>query len=173
MKQVYVQQHWVMGSRQPVSSRLASGHEWEKRHIKLLGCTFLLHSQQSTGWPSSDVLRFPAPQKQTLSHYLATLLSSLSPWNSLIYSLFLMGLTTCSGYFLGFSGGSVVKNPPANAGDVGWIPGSGRSPKKEIATPSSILAWEIPQTEEPGGLQCIGSQKSHTWLSNSTTEYFL
>jgi len=44
----------------------------------------------------------------------------------------------------GFSGGSAVQNPPANAGEVGWIPGSGRSLEKEMATHSSILAWEIP-----------------------------
>ena len=46
----------------------------------------------------------------------------------------------------GFPGGSVVKNPPANAGDAGLIPGFGRSP--ELVIHSSILAWEIPQTEE-------------------------
>jgi len=54
---------------------------------------------------------------------------------------------------MGFSGGSVVKNPPANAGDardVGSIPGSGRFSGEEIATHSSILASEIPWTEEPG-----------------------
>ena len=45
---------------------------------------------------------------------------------------------------LGFPGGSVVKNLPANAGDAGSIPGSGRSLEKEMATHSSILAWEIP-----------------------------
>ena len=50
----------------------------------------------------------------------------------------------------GFPGGSVVKNPPANAGDVGSIPGLGRSLVKEMATYSSRLAWEIPWTEEPG-----------------------
>ena len=64
--------------------------------------------------------------------------------------------------FKGFLGGSVVKNPPASAGDVGSIPGSGRSPEKEMATHSSILAWEVPWTEEPGGLQSMGSQKSQT-----------
>ena len=37
--------------------------------------------------------------------------------------------------------------------------------EKEIATYSSILAWEIPWTEEPGGLQSMGSQKSRTHLS--------
>ena len=63
---------------------------------------------------------------------------------------------------MGFPGGSVVKNPPANAGDVGSIPGSGTSPEKEMATHSSILAWEIPWTEEPGGLQSMGSQRSQT-----------
>ena len=53
----------------------------------------------------------------------------------------------------------MVKNPPANAGDLGSIPGWGRSLQKETATLSSILAWEIPRTEEPGGLQSMGSQR--------------
>ena len=39
------------------------------------------------------------------------------------------------------------------------IPGLGRSLKKEMATYSSILAWDIPWTEEPGGLQSMGSQR--------------
>ena len=56
---------------------------------------------------------------------------------------------------MGFPGGAEVKNPPANAGDTrdsGSIPGSGRSLEKEMATHSSILAWKIPRTEEPGEL---------------------
>ena len=60
---------------------------------------------------------------------------------------------------LGVPGGSVVKNQPANTGDTGSIPGSGRSPGKEITTHSSVLAWEIPWTEEPDGLQFMGSQR--------------
>ena len=40
--------------------------------------------------------------------------------------------------YLGFPGGSEVKNPPANAGDTGFIPGLGRSLKEEMATHSSI-----------------------------------
>ena len=52
------------------------------------------------------------------------------------------------------------KESPANAGDTGSIPELGRSPKKEMATHSSILAWEIPCTEEPDGLCTdIGSQE--------------
>ena len=44
---------------------------------------------------------------------------------------------------------------------------SGEDPReKEMTTHSSILAWEIPWTEEPGGLQSMGSQKSWTRLSD-------
>ena len=49
----------------------------------------------------------------------------------------------------------MIKNPPAKAGgvrDVGSIPRSERSPEEGTATHSSISAWEIPWTEEPGGL---------------------
>ena len=52
-----------------------------------------------------------------------------------------------------------VKNPPANAGDLGLIPGLGRPLEKEMATHSSILAWEILWAEEPGVLQFRGLQK--------------
>ena len=52
----------------------------------------------------------------------------------------------------GFPGSSVVGNLPANARDAGSIPGSGRSPGVGNGYHSSILAWEIPWTEEPGGL---------------------
>ena len=54
---------------------------------------------------------------------------------------------------------SKVKNLPADAGDIGdaiSIPGSGRSPEEGMATHSSILAWEVPRTEEPGRLQFMG-----------------
>ena len=52
----------------------------------------------------------------------------------------------------------VVKNTPANAGDARdavSIPGLGRS----MATGSSVLAWRVPWTAEPGGLQFMGSQR--------------
>ena len=60
----------------------------------------------------------------------------------------------------------MVKNPPANTGDVGSIPGLERSPGEGNGNHSSILAWEIPWTEEPEGLQSMGSQKSQTQLSD-------
>ena len=48
-----------------------------------------------------------------------------------------------------------VKNPPVNAGDVGSIPGLGRSLDEKRATHLCILTWRIPWTEEPGGLQSM------------------
>ena len=59
----------------------------------------------------------------------------------------------------------MVKNLPANAGVEGSIPGSGRSLEKEVASHSSILAWEFLQIKEPGGLQFMELQKSWTVLS--------
>ena len=63
-----------------------------------------------------------------------------------------------------FPGGSDSKESTCNAGDLGSIPELGRSPGGGHAW--SILAWRIPWTEEPGGLQ---SQKSPTQLRDSTT----
>ena len=53
---------------------------------------------------------------------------------------------------MGFPGGSFMKEAACNVGDLGSIPGLGRSPGKGIATHSGILAWRIPWTEEPGRL---------------------
>ena len=57
---------------------------------------------------------------------------------------------------MGFPGGSVIKNPPANAGELGLIPGWRDPIEKKMATHSSTLAWEILWTEEPGRLQSMG-----------------
>ena len=62
---------------------------------------------------------------------------------------------------LGFPGGTVVKkkkNPPASARDtrdMDSIPGSGRSSGEGMATHSSVLAWELPWTEEPAGVRGV------------------
>ena len=61
---------------------------------------------------------------------------------------------------VGFPGGSGVKASACNVGDLGSIPGLGRSPGEGNGNShSSILAWKIPWTEEPGGLQSTGSQR--------------
>ena len=53
--------------------------------------------------------------------------------------------------------GQTVKNPPV--GDLSSIPGQEDPLKEEMSIHSNILAWKIPWTEEPGGLQSIGSQR--------------
>ena len=63
---------------------------------------------------------------------------------------------------LGFPGGTVVKNPPANAGDAeDWVRSLAQEDllAEDMATHSNILAWRIPWTEEPGGLQSTVSQR--------------
>ena len=60
---------------------------------------------------------------------------------------------------LDFPNGLVVKNPPANARDTGSIPAWEDPLEKDVATYSSILAWRIPCTEEPGGPQSMRLQR--------------
>ena len=60
----------------------------------------------------------------------------------------------------------MVKNPPANAGDACLIPGQEDPLEEEMATHARILAWVIPWTEVPGGLQSLELQKSRTQLSD-------
>ena len=74
---------------------------------------------------------------------------------------------------MGFPGGSLAKNTPVNAGDLGSIAGLGRSLGEgnvlEMfqATHSSILAWKIPWTGKPGELQSMESQRvGHDWVTD-------
>ena len=75
---------------------------------------------------------------------------------------------------MGFLGGSVGEESSYKAGDMGLIPGLGRSPGEgngNVATHSRILAWEIPWTEESGRLQSIGSQRARHDLTTKTATY--
>ena len=56
----------------------------------------------------------------------------------------------------------MVRNQTAKRGVVGWITESGRPPGKGNDHLLQHSCWEIPRTEEPGGLQFMGSQKSQT-----------
>ena len=58
----------------------------------------------------------------------------------------------------GFPGGASGKESACNAGDASLITGLGRSPGGGYGN-SSILAWRIAWTEEPGGLQSMGLQR--------------
>ena len=93
----------------------------------------------------------------------------LGPWFSPQFSFVI-----AKDYSMGFPGGSVVKkkkNPPSNSRNTGWLIqslGWEDLLEKKMAIHSSILTWEIPWTDEPGGLQSIGFQRvRHDWA----TEY--
>ena len=60
---------------------------------------------------------------------------------------------------MGFLGDSVVKNPPASAGDMGLIPVSGRTPGEGNDNPLQYSCLGNLTAEEPDDLQSIGSQK--------------
>ena len=70
-----------------------------------------------------------------------------------------------------FPGSSVVKNLPAKQETWVWSLDQKDPLEKDMATHSSIPFWRILWTEEPGGIQSIGSHKSQAWLSNPTTIY--
>ena len=61
--------------------------------------------------------------------------------------------------YLGFPGGSDSKESACNTEDLGWIPGSGRSPGEGTGYPLQYSCLEIPWTEETGGLQSMESQR--------------
>ena len=61
-----------------------------------------------------------------------------------------------------------VKNPPAMRETWVWSLGREDALEEDMATHSSVLAWRVPWTEEPGGLQSTGSPRAgHDWATNS------
>ena len=81
------------------------------------------------------------------------------------WSLVLVIIYRFSRLGLGFPGASGVRNLLASVGDSGSIPGLGRYPEERNGNPLQYSLLEIPWTEEPGRLQCKGSQ-SQTWCNN-------
>ena len=59
----------------------------------------------------------------------------------------------------------VIQDTTCSVGELGLTPGLRRSPEKEMVTQSSMLAWRIPWTEEPGWLQSLGSWVGHDWVT--------
>ena len=80
-----------------------------------------------------------------------------------------LGWQSCSFQTLGFLGGSVVKNSPANAGDVGLIPESGRSPGEGNGNPLQYSCQENPKDRGDWRAIVHGVTKSQTPLSDETT----
>ena len=79
--------------------------------------------------------------------------------------------------FLGFPGGTVVKNPPAmqeTLETLVWSLGQENPLEEGMATHSSILAWRIQWTKEPGGLQSKGLQRvKHNWAQCHALFFYL
>ena len=72
-----------------------------------------------------------------------------------------------------FPGGSAVKNPPATQETQVQSLGREDPLEREMATHSSILAWRVSWTEEPGGLQSMGSQRvGRGWVTDTFTFTF-
>ena len=96
----------------------------------------------------------------------------LSIWDALclqIYCFF-----HCPRVQWGFPDNSVVKNPPVNAGDAGSIPGLGRSSGEGNGYSLQYSCLGIPWTEEPGRLQCIGSQRvGHDFIIKQQQQYVI
>ena len=67
---------------------------------------------------------------------------------------------------MGFPGGSLVKNPPANAGDMGSIPGSGRSPGRGNGNPLQYSCLGDSMNRGAWQATVHGVTKSWTWLSD-------
>ena len=78
---------------------------------------------------------------------------SLGCWNP--GSLAQVSFFNVALYCQGFPGGSDSQESACNARDLGLIPGSGRSSGEGMATHSSVLAWELPWTEEPAGVRGV------------------
>ena len=76
-----------------------------------------------------------------------------------------MGGLTYMVTHLGFQGGMVVKNLPANAEDLVQSLGQEDPLEDEMTTHSSTLYWRIPRTEQPGGATVHGVEQSRIWLS--------
>ena len=136
----------------------------------------ILKHSLSASMPAGE-LNSRCPQCGLLAHFfwlLSLFLTSMFPYRCFLHLLSTLlapnSLTlVCSDGDLnqdkGFPGGSVVKNPPAIAGDVGSIPGSGRSLGEGNGNP--LHAWKIPWTEEPDRLPSSSVQCSCSVVSDS------
>ena len=69
--------------------------------------------------------------------------------------------------------GSALKHPSASAEGLDSIPGLGRSPERGNGKSLLGFTWKTPRTEEPGGLNSLGSQRvEHDWAANQVTCHF-
>ena len=96
----------------------------------------------------------------------------MTDWSAPLLCWLFDGLRSTLGISLeqqGFLVAQTVKNPPAVQETQVWSLGWEDPPEKGMATHSSILAWRISRTEEPGWLQSMGSQRvGHDWANSAS-----
>ena len=158
------------------------GSCWAMVHRVAKGWTRLkrltTHARMLGGGLSSSLPRLLTelperpPDMQLASNF--DLASEAWPMVRTVWLIQPMEVCTCRGESLGavlrgmyFPESSVGKESACNTGDLGSIPGSGRTLEKEMATHSSTLAQRIPRTEEPGRLQSMGLLRvGHNYATN-------
>ena len=126
-------------------------------------CINVCQAQKMLAWLLGQGEPSPAPETCIMVQPSSSRLPNL--YHTIPSSTFLAAKWGQEYLTPGFPGGSVVKNPLVSAGNASSIPGLGRS-LGEGNGDTSILAWRVPRTEEPGGLQSMGLQKSQIQLSN-------
>ena len=137
---------------------------------------FLHLSYQDTGsvhiigslWAMKDKLLCRLVHRRCIIHVRASvLLSSAEQRWQYLFLVVTVSIKEVVPIKWGLSGGSGVKNLPTEQEMQIWSLGQEDLLEKEMATHSSILAWRITWTEEPGGLQSMGSQRvGHDWETN-------
>ena len=129
---------------------------------------------------SNHYFPFPPYAPRHSHHFTVSTPALQTNWSVLYHTLlspYILALSLLLGCLLNshssfktqlkdFPRGAVVKNLPAMQEMWVWSMGQEDPPEREMATHSSILAWRIPWTEEPGRLQSMGLQKSQTWLTD-------
>ena len=88
-----------------------------------------------------------------------TFLFAFTEWKLSLDTVYISKFKNSLNIFKSFPNGSMVKSLPANTEDTGLISGLGISPGEGNGTYSSILAWKLPWTQEPGRLQYMELQK--------------
>ena len=100
--------------------------QWGSTHFVKVPC--FLHLRSCVAWPYSFLFHF-----FRVEHSALVRISLYFPFNSILYGFKIIHVFICM--CVGFPGGSAIKNPPANAEDVGSIPGSWRSPGEGNGNP--------------------------------------
>ena len=149
--------HWTVAHQVPLSMGFSRQEYWSGLPFPSPGDLPNLGVEPCVSCSAGGFFTTEPPWKPSLT--------AVEPYLLLLIEHFDSSIKLKVNCFICFPGYSVVKNLPANAGGSDSIPGSGDCLEKEMAPHFSILAWEIPWTEELGGLQSVGSQKSQIQCS--------